>query len=346
MADDGTFWMADEYRPAIYHFDSQRHADRAVHPDRHARRRGQPVPRRDAGAFGTEALPAVLAQRRQNRGFEGIALQDGKLYAFVQSPLRNPARSATPRSTPCATSASSSSTPRTGATRQFLYVMDNPAAVGADDTRADKIGDAVAVADGEFLVVERDDDAIRHRPAATITKKVYRFNLAGATDITDAGPVRRAAAFQTVDQMTAAELTAAGITPIAKTLHVDLAAGRLQHRREGRRPRAARPATLAVINDNDFGVAGIVIDPPTGTFTRAAGYVPEAVDARHHRTCRPRRVGPRQRRSTSATGRCSACTSRTRSPPSRVDGKTYLVTANEGDARDWPASPRRRASAR
>jgi hypothetical protein len=34
----------------------------------------------------------VLAQRRQNRGFEGITLDGGKVYAFVQSPGRcNPA---------------------------------------------------------------------------------------------------------------------------------------------------------------------------------------------------------------------------------------------------------------
>ena len=29
-----------------------------------------------------------------------------------------------------------------------------------------------------------------------------------------------------------------------------------------------------------------------------------------------------------------------------VRGQTYLVTANEGDAREWPGSSRKRASAR
>ncbi len=33
---------------------------------------------------------------------------------------------------------------------------------------------------------------------------------------------------------------------------------------------------LAIVNDNDFTVAQIVIDNATGTFTRAATYVPEA----------------------------------------------------------------------
>ena len=33
----------------------------------------------------------MLAQRRQNRGMEAIAFKNGKIYAFVQSPARNPA---------------------------------------------------------------------------------------------------------------------------------------------------------------------------------------------------------------------------------------------------------------
>ena len=36
---------------------------------------------------------------------------------------------------------------------------------------------------------------------------------------------------------------------------------------------------LAVLNDNDFGVARIVIDDATGTFVRAADYTPEAVSS-------------------------------------------------------------------
>ena len=83
---DGSFWMCDEYRPALYHFDASGVLIRRVVPIGTAAAAGQP-----AGTFGEEWLPAVLAQRRQNRGFEGIAIDGGKIYAFVQSPLRNPA---------------------------------------------------------------------------------------------------------------------------------------------------------------------------------------------------------------------------------------------------------------
>jgi hypothetical protein len=83
MADDGTYWMVDEYRPAIYHFD----------PDGVLIERYVPEGSNDEEAginVGVEAFPAVYAQRRANRGFEAVAYTDGILYAFIQSPLDDP----------------------------------------------------------------------------------------------------------------------------------------------------------------------------------------------------------------------------------------------------------------
>jgi hypothetical protein len=48
-------------------------------------------------AVGEEALPAIYAQRRANRGFEAVALRDGILYAFIQSTLDNPDDAEGPR---------------------------------------------------------------------------------------------------------------------------------------------------------------------------------------------------------------------------------------------------------
>jgi hypothetical protein len=164
--------------------------------------------------------------------------------------------------------------PTTLATRQFIYAMDNPASVGADDTRADKIGDMAAIPGGGFLVVERDDDALPEDPTATITKPVYAFSLAGATDIT---PLDTLYGGVSLDQMTPSELFAVGVTPIAKTLHVDLVEAGYASVEKVEGLAFVDSTTLAVINDNDFGVAQIVIDQATGTFTRAEGYVPEPV---------------------------------------------------------------------
>ncbi|HEY9763220.1 MAG TPA: choice-of-anchor I family protein [Trichocoleus sp.] len=332
---DGTFWMVDEYRPSIYHFNPNGVLiDRFV-PIGTAAAAGQP-----AGTFGTEVLPEVLGQRRQNRGFEAVAFQDGKVYAFVQSPLRNPTNLSNGTLNGLQNIRIVEFDPVTKTTRQFLYIMDNaPAASGSTtDTRADKIGDAVAIGNGEFLVVERDDDAIDSDPLSQIQKKIYRFSLADATDISNIGLVNG----KTVDQMTLAELQAAGVKPINKALHVDLATAGYNTVEKVEGLTIINGNTLAVINDNDFTVAGITIDPTTGTFTPdpnaekpLLGLITlqnNGIDA-----------SDRDVNGTSGGGgkvniqnwpvfgmyQPDAIASYT------VNGQTYYVTANEGDARDY-----------
>ncbi|MBL0183036.1 MAG: esterase-like activity of phytase family protein [Chitinophagaceae bacterium] len=80
VAADGSFWMVDEYRPAIYHFAPDGVLIKRFVPAGTAAAAGQP-----AGTFGEEKLPAVIGQRRQNRGFEAIAFQNGKFYAFIKA---------------------------------------------------------------------------------------------------------------------------------------------------------------------------------------------------------------------------------------------------------------------
>lgn len=264
VAPDKTFWLVDEYRPAIYHFDSQGVLiDRFV-PQGTAAAAGQPV-----GTYGTEVLPDVLAQRRQNRGFEGVAYQDGKIYAFVQSPIRNPESLSNSTLNNSRNIRIVEFDPTTQTTRQFLYVMDNPDLGGTGNTRADKLGDAVAIGNGEFLVIERDDDAIDSDPLNKIEKKVYRFSINDATDISNlSDPINLGGGvFKTVDQMTATELAIAGIQPINKVLHVDLAAAGYNSVEKIEGLTVVDADTIAVINDNDFQVANITIDNTTGTFT-------------------------------------------------------------------------------
>lgn len=87
--------------------------------------------------------------------------------------------------------------------------------------QADKIGDAVSFGNGEFLVLERDDDSVPDDSPALIEKKIYRFNLDGATDVSDlTGTVGTTG--KTIDELTVDEMLANNIQPIEKTLHVDL----------------------------------------------------------------------------------------------------------------------------
>jgi hypothetical protein len=74
LAADGTFWISDEYGPHIVHFDATGKTIERINP------------------FGTgtggRKIPAVFANRRANRGMEGLAITpDGKtLVGMMQSP--------------------------------------------------------------------------------------------------------------------------------------------------------------------------------------------------------------------------------------------------------------------
>jgi DNA-binding beta-propeller fold protein YncE len=336
IAEDGSFWMCDEYRPAIYHFSGKgKLIERLIPIGTHAAA-GKPVPAAgQAGEYGVEALPAVIAQRRQNRGMEGIAIQNGRIYAFVQSPARNPTTVTNAQLNAMKNVRVVEYDPNSRATRQFLYVMDNPPSVSAADTRADKIGDVAAIPSGGFLVVERDDDALPEDPIETITKKIYAARLDGATDISSLGLFTVGGVQKSVDQMTEAELASVGVVPVKKTLHVDLPSAGYASVEKIEGLAVMDNGQLALINDNDFGVAGIVIDNATGTFTIAPGYVPEKPT-----------LGLLKVPGLDASDRDSAINIRSwpvfgmYEPDAiasfRVGKKTYLVTANEGDARDWP----------
>lgn len=244
--DAGTYWMADEYRPAIYHFDAD------------GKLIARYVPEGSSASVdtGIEAFPAVYAQRRANRGFEGIAYSDGKIYAFVQSPLDNP---------DVANDASSKAgnavrilefDPMTETTTgEYLYVFGEG---------VDKIGDAVALGNGEFLIMERDDAT---GPEAN--KRVWRISLDGATNLQTVSPD------MVIESLTTPEALAdAGIVPVSKTLFVDLIAAGYDMVDKAEGLALIDDHTIAVINDNDFRMSG-VFDPATGLMTENENAFPE-----------------------------------------------------------------------
>lgn len=170
VAPDGSFWLVDEYRPAIYHVAPDGKLIERFIPE------GEPT---EGGEFGTPALPAVYAQRRSNRGFEAVALEGDKLYAFIQSPIDNPDSAAD------TTSRSSRNlrilefdTVSQQTTGEYLYILDDVTASG--NAKTDKIGDAVSLGNGKFLVAERDD-----RSTAGSNKLIYEIDLLGAVNIGD-----------------------------------------------------------------------------------------------------------------------------------------------------------------
>ncbi len=335
VAADGSFWMVDEYRPALYHFDPSGVLIKRYVPAGTAAAASQP-----AGTYGMEALPAVLAQRRQNRGFEGIAFYNGKLYLFVQSPMRNPASLSNATLNGMKNVRVVEFDPASETTTgQYIYIMDNDPAASATDTRADKIGDAVSLGNGEFLVIERDDDAIDSDPLADIKKKIYRFSLGGATNI---NALPNVIAGKTADQMSLAELTAAGIAPITKYLHIDLATAGYNTTEKVEGLTIVDRNTIAVINDNDFTIGGLAINTTTGAFSPFPN--PDGEKSLLGLiTVRNNGFDASDRDLTSSTGKINiqhwpvfGMYQPDAIAQFSIGGQAYYITANEGDSRDIP----------
>jgi hypothetical protein len=235
LAPDGTFWISDEYGPHIAHFDATGKTIERINP------------------FGTgtggRTLPLVLARRRPNRGMEGLTLTpDGKtLVGLMQSPMYNPSSAAVSGSTVLRVVTFDLAT---GATKQYAYLMENASLTGCSEI--------TAVTNTTFLALERDGLYGGNATSPAMFKRVYQFDLAGATDISD--PANAAGKLyngQTVEQLKdQAGLTTAGVVPVKKTLVLDLLAATTPVYPHDKAEGIALIGKdlLAISNDDDFGV--------------------------------------------------------------------------------------------
>jgi hypothetical protein len=230
---DGTFWVSDEYGPYLLHLDSSgRELERL-----------SPFQKNQSG----RALPGVLARRRLNYGIEGLAATpDGSLLiAAMQSALDNPSRAVREgtRSTRLVVL-----DPRSGATRQYVYLRERA---------GHSITEIAALSPTVFLVVERDDGFATDPVEPAKHKRIYRVDVGNATDVSDPADSGHGRLFEgkTLEQLSDAERTAAGITVAAKTLAFDLLTlegGYPHDKPEGLVVIGGR--ILAVVNDDDFGI--------------------------------------------------------------------------------------------
>ncbi|MGW1031321.1 esterase-like activity of phytase family protein [Streptomyces antibioticus] len=232
-AADGTFWLVDEYGPSLVHVSARgRVLTRYVPEGLHLTGTDYPV---------VEALPSVLLHRKINRGFEGLALlPGGDLVLAVQSPLSLPDTDAGESSL---TARLLRFSPRKKAvTAEYAYRFDpvNVVDPSEDDPSELKISSVVAVGGDRLLVEERTDKAARLQ----VVRLGRSANILGSRwDDETTSP--------SLEQL--ADPSAAGVPVLAKRLVVDLGkvAG-VPGKIEG----VARVGhdTLALINDNDFGM--------------------------------------------------------------------------------------------
>ena len=210
---DGTFWVSDEYGPHIVHFDASGVEIDRINAYEHDERR-------KSGYL----LPLEYANRRQNRGMEGLTItpDQKKLVGIMQSTMSNPDPSVTKSDLVRIVMIDL----ETKAVSQYLYRQE-----GGDQVYSCTA--IVALNQQQFLVAERDDDFYMDNPQAF--KRVYKINL---TDATDLEQIENSDQFEQdektgllIDGLTLEQfilqagwqgLQDVGIVPVAKTLVVDL----------------------------------------------------------------------------------------------------------------------------
>ncbi|MFD1142170.1 esterase-like activity of phytase family protein [Larkinella insperata] len=254
---DGSFWVSDEYGPHIVHFDATGKTLERINPF--------------GSGTGGRTLPSVLAKRWPNRGMEGLTITpDGKtLVGLMQSPLYNPSSAAVSGSMVLRVLTFNIAT---GVTRQFVYLMENASLTGCSEI--------AAITNTTFLALERDGDYGGNASKPAAFKRVYKFDLTGATDISDPtnGQTGKLYNGQTVEQLkNKAGLESAGIVPVAKTLVFDLLTeiSPIYPHDKAEGIALLGGNRLAIANDDDFGVVDNGLNsfmnkilPATGTVDR------------------------------------------------------------------------------
>ncbi|MCB0707072.1 MAG: choice-of-anchor I family protein [Saprospiraceae bacterium] len=319
---NGHFWMCDEYRPAIYHFDETGVLVQRYVAEGTSMLGDTPQP---VGTYGMETLPAVYNKRWANRGFEAIAYNpdNNVIYAFIQSPLNNPDNQVQNKSDVIRILGVDASNGMP--VEEYVYILERNRDAGVGLSRTDKIGDAVYKGNGRFMILERDSST----PDAGNTgrKYIFEIDLKGATNIlgtplsnkmTSSDPLDK-----TLEMMTTDEIVNAGVQIVFKRKVLNLPSiGYLpSDKSEGL---ALLPnGTIAVLNDNDFGLAGAgVTDNSTlglisfeSNFGFDASNQDDAIRIEARQT-----LGMYQPDAVQAMS---------------INGRQYLLTANEGDSRDY-----------
>lgn len=232
---DGNFWICEEGGPAIW----------KVNPNGVVLKRFTPYANQPGAQAEDVLIDTVFKYRKNNRGFESIAIApNGKIYAIVQSPLLYPDK-ATGEGTRIHRILEIN--PADNSIKMFAYLNEGIIGdAGPDQIRLRdwKISDMAAVNDTTFLVIEA---ALR---GTTDIKRIYSININTATPVTS-GLYNE---FTLEGLIDSSGLAANSITPVSKTLFVDLLANGWPSALDKAEGLAIiNDSTIAVGNDNDYG---------------------------------------------------------------------------------------------
>lgn len=238
--DGKSLWMTDEYGPFVFKVNAAS---------------GQIETKLAPGS----GLPDIVKYRQPNRGIEAIALApNGNLLAGVQSILKMDDAADSNGKKQKTTKAVFTRLVQIqpdGATRMLAYPLtDASGAVPYSKNKDAKIGDLVALDDNRYLIIERGTQA-----DGKDHNMIFLIDLSGATDLTG----KTINGLEPEYQTSLKALTDGGIIPVKKTLLFDMVEGSgfgwVSGKTEGMALVDAQ--TIAVANDNDFGLAAEIVGP-------------------------------------------------------------------------------------
>lgn len=255
---DGSFWVSDEYGPHLVHYDAKGVEIERINAFANDERNnvmveGKPI-----------LLPTEFNKRRANRGMEALTITPDQttLVGIMESSMDNPDKSGRLSSLVRMVTINLVS----GQIAQYLYRLDNAAHVTSG---------IVALNDHEFYLIEHDRKFPLQDKSAQ--KLIYKINIAQATDIATIANDKSVKQNdrlgltvngQTLEQLIAADeenwqtLENTNITPVKKTLVVDvLASLEYPHDKlEGLWLR--QDGSLGLLNDDDFAMTDTDIINP------------------------------------------------------------------------------------
>lgn len=219
---DQSFWMSEEYRPSILHFNAK------------GRLLSRWIPKGNSEKLGRATLPEHFRRRVPNRGFEGVANDGVFVYGFLQGSLKNESGF-----TRIVQLNKKTGLPVAEYAYQFEKTPEGYPSI-------DKIGDAVAIGRGRFLVIEQNSAV-----DAKAFRRVFEVDLSAGNDLLKVNKEER---ILNSDNFCAPSSAETCIKPVTKTMVVDLAAIGLRHLEKAEGITVVDDSTIAIINDNDFGV--------------------------------------------------------------------------------------------
>ena len=255
---DGSFWVSDEYGPHLVHYDGNGVEIERINAFANDERNnvmveGKPI-----------LLPTEFTKRRANRGMEALTITPDQttLVGIMESSMDNPDKSGRLSSLVRMVTINLVS----GQIAQYLYRLDNAAHVTSG---------IVALNDHEFYLIEHDRKFPLQDKSAQ--KLIYKIDIAHATDIetiaNDKSVKQNDRLGLTVNGQTLEQLIAedeenwqtlenTNITPVKKTLVVDvLASLEYPHDKlEGLWLR--QDGSLGLLNDDDFAMTDTDIINP------------------------------------------------------------------------------------